>query len=152
MEFAANQSFRISGGYEDLESILKFALKRAGFKPLLKDRLSPTNFVIQNTGSMFCIGTAETGKINRGVKPPAGWTRFDGRGDYDVKTLSETVILALTEMEPANNLTSEPGPEGKVLNGFICMAPWDMSTAERGRIQSPEYCVVGFKPWQYYYK
>ena len=150
LKFASNQTFQISGEYRDVETVLKFAMKASGHKKALNDKTDPTNIILQTTESgLFCVGVAIVGKRAKNVDPPKGWVKSPF--NYDPKRLSHKISDFLMTQPPANNVDPEH-VNGGVFNGFLCLSPSDLSQTVRNTIQSPEHCVVIFKPWRVHYQ
>lgn len=136
--FSSNQIMEITGTMEDIESVLRFALKMSGNEKNYKDQKEierGCKLVYQITPThKYCIGWGF-----KTVQP--GWKEYDF--DFDPEIVAKIIAQHLKKYEPNNEEELEYF-DGSTSKGFHMSA--DVWSDKGEDIQSKNYCIVFFEP------
>lgn len=130
--FSSNQKLEISGEYDQLKSVLEFAIKLDGTD------LNKLCYQITEDGK-FCIGSGWTNEI------PSGWEKFQFDFDFDI--VSKIIIQFLSKQKQKNMLPFD----GSIEKGFVMrVIPETFSDFQDG-IKNPFNGIVSFKAFTCFY-
>ena len=128
---SSNQVLEISGEFDQLEQVLRLAIKMAN---ITRDRLA---FQITKDGK-YCIGWGEKER---------GWEKF--QFDFDEHIVSEIIIQHLKKLPEVE--TEWDWYDGSTERWFLMKAIPETFAEEENGIKNPFCGIVSFEPFTVFY-
>lgn len=143
--FSSNQVLEISGGMDQIEAAIGFALKYSGHTQCFTRIEQPSRCVFQTTADgRYCIGWAL-----RKEETPEGWAEFPF--DYDAAIIAR-IVRQWLEKTPLPHNDNECY-DGTSKLGFLLQESGGCRWKERERIKTGSRCIVTIRPyWCFYAK
>ena len=127
--FSSDQVFEVSGGMDQLEKAIKFAIDMYG--------VGESRISYQITGNgKYCLGWGDEGE----------WKRYPF--DFDVHIVSEIVRQFLEKLDCEDPYDRDDGGSGK---GFLMRVIPAVFSDEEDGVKKPFYGIVSIEPFMNFY-